>query len=36
MAVNVSARQFREADFISRIESLIARVGIDAFRWSWS
>ena len=31
MAVNVSARQFREADFISRIESLIARVGIDAF-----
>ena len=31
MAVNVSARQFREADFIGRIESLIARVGIDAF-----
>ena len=31
MAVNVSARQFREADFISRIESLIARVGIAAF-----
>ena len=31
MAVNVSARQFREADFIGRIESLIARVGIAAF-----
>ena len=31
MAVNVSARQFRESDFIGRIESLIARVGIDAF-----
>ncbi len=31
MAVNVSARQFREADFIGRIESLIARVGIEAF-----
>lgn len=31
MAVNVSARQFREADFIGRIEALIGRVGIDAF-----
>lgn len=31
MAVNVSARQFREADFTHRIEDLIARVGIHAF-----
>jgi len=31
MAVNVSARQFREADFTRRIEDLIARVGIHAF-----
>ena len=31
MAVNVSARQFREADFIARIEELIDRVGIHAF-----
>lgn len=31
MAVNVSPRQFREADFIGRIEDLIAQVGLRAF-----
>ena len=31
MAVNVSPRQFREPDFIARIEDVLARTGIDAF-----
>ncbi|MCE1249656.1 MAG: EAL domain-containing protein [Comamonadaceae bacterium] len=30
MAVNVSPRQFREPDFITRIEDLLARVGVSA------
>lgn len=31
MAVNVSPRQFRERDFIPRVEDLLARTGMDAF-----
>ncbi len=30
MAVNVSPRQFREPDFVARIEDVLARTGIDA------
>ena len=30
MAVNVSPRQFRESDFISRIEDVLAQVGVSA------
>lgn len=33
MAVNVSPRQFRETDFITRIEDILAEVGIDAMHF---